>query len=222
LIRSSARPRSLVSCLSLGVPFVSLALLGLRWADCDLSLGATGVATLLLLLWSLLSRLSRPSRPSRSSCAPRVLLLERESERPTREWLYDRWILSTSCAADGTLPRPRSPNSTTIELGVSGSSSTGWSKLLGMGVKGGLLDPIPTSGPGMNRGFALGLGLLFVGVAELWLELSREEAESLRNTRMASFRGSTGANVMAGKAFAGAGRGESEPIVETNVDKIMS
>jgi hypothetical protein len=91
-----------------------------------------------------------------------------------------------------------------------------------MGVKGGLLDPIPTSGPGMNRGFALGLGLLFVGVAELWLELSREEAESLRNTRMASFRGSTGENVMAGKAFAGAGRGESEPIVETSVDKIMS
>lgn len=84
------------------------------------------------------------------------------------------------------------------------------------------MDPSLTSGPGMNRGFALGLGLLFVGVAELWLELPREEAESLRNTRMASFRGSTGENVMAGKILAGAGRGESDPIVETNVDRLMS
>lgn len=62
----------------------------------------------------------------------------------------------------------------------------------------------PTAmGPGMSRGFMVGLGLPFVGVAVL-LEL-REEAESLRSIEMASLRCSAGEKVMVGKELAEAG-----------------
>ena len=111
-------------------------------------------------------------------------------------------MLSTSCAADGTVPRPKSPNSTMVELGVPGSSSTGCSRFPDTGSKGGLLEPSPM-GPGMSRGLMVGLGLAFVGVAELFWEL-REDAESLRSTKMESLRGSTGEKVMVG-AFPDAG-----------------
>jgi hypothetical protein len=72
----------------------------------------------------------------------------------------------------------------------------------------------------MNRGFVLGLGLLFVGVAELLCELLREDAESLRNTTIASFRDSIGERVKPGKVLPAAGRGESDPIVEKSVEVV--
>jgi hypothetical protein len=111
-----------------------------------------------------------------------------------------------------------------VELGVLGSSSTGGNRLLGIGVSGGLSEERSSCATGMNRGLALVLGLLFVGVAEVFCELPRDDAESLRNTTMASFRVSAGERVSAEKGFGPVGSGVSGPIVTRSVevaDKIM-
>lgn len=58
---------------------------------------------------------------------------------------------------------------------------------------------------------------MFVGVAELLCELPRDETESLRRNRIASFFGSIGEKVMDGRVALGAWEIASDPMVAIKV-----